>query len=136
MIIAALLALVVMTTLVTIHVCKKILRKQQNQFQEEDFYSVVGPPLLPERIANMPRQQNANPTKYIEAKNPAYGMNIMAMSDQGIRKSACDQRDSNAEYRDTMQLSSNTAYGTNVAIAPEIDCEVNLAYELEYDVIT
>ena len=134
-IIPTLLALVVMTMLVTICVCKKILTKKQNQFQEEVYYSVVGPPSLPERNANTPRKLGTHPTEYIEenqAKNPAYGMNITAMSDQGIRKTTCNQRDSNAECHDTMLLSSNTAYGTNVSVAPEIGCHDNLAYEDYY----
>ena len=128
-IVPTLLALVVLTMLVTVCVCKKILKKQ-SQFQEEDYYSVVGPPALPER--NMPRKLDTHPTESTEESqeiNPAYAMNIMAMSDQDIRVSACDLRNSNAECRDTMLLFSNTAYGTDVSIAPEIDCEEDLAYE-------
>ena len=129
-IIPTLLALVVVAMSVAICVCKKILTKQ-NQFQEEDYYSVVGQPALPERDANTCRKLPTESTEENQATNPAYGMNITVMSDQGIRKTTYEQRDLNSECRhvNTMLLSSNTAYGTNVSIAPEIGCEVNMAYE-------
>ena len=128
-----LLALVVLTMLVAICACKKILRKKQNQFQQEVYYSVIGPPTRPKGNANMPHNLNTNPAGSIggnQATNPAYGMNITTMSDQG-NTSEQKLRDSNLDccHIDTMQLSSNPAYGTNVSIAPEIDCEENVAYE-------
>ena len=87
--VSTLLALVVMAMLVVICVCKKILKKKQNQFQQEVYYSVVGPRALPERNANVPRKLGTHQTESTEEKqeeNPAYDVNM------------------------------NTAYGTNVAI--------------------
>ena len=136
-IIPTLLALAVMAMLVTICVCKKILTKQ---LQEEDYYSVVSPPALPQRnVNNMLRNLKTNPTEYDyieknQAKHPAYSMNITVMSDQDIKTNTTEQevKDSNLDCRhniDTMQLSSNTAHSTNTFIAPEINSDVNSAYE-------
>ena len=134
-IIPALLVLVIMAVLVTICVCKRIKNKQ-NQLQQEVYYSVVGPraPSVSEQNADMSNKQDTHPnesTEEAQTKNPAHDINITAMSNRRIGKSATayDQRNLNAECYDTILLSSNIAYGTNVSIAPEIDCDINMAYE-------
>ena len=127
----ALLALVVITMLVAICVCKKILKKKQNQLEQEVYYSVIGPPALPD--ANVLRTLGTHPTEDNQAKNPAYGMSTTAISDQGIKTNTSEHKLRNLNFdcrtSDTVQLSSNPAYGTNVSIAPEIGCKENLAYE-------
>ena len=128
-----LLALVIMTILVHICLCKKINNKQtrlQAEDQQENDYSVVGPPSLPERNVTSTSLKLAIPgTQTTQTETPAHGMNITAITDQEIENISCDQQELNPESDDALLLSSNTAYGTNVAIAPEIDCEVNSAYE-------
>ena len=131
-----LLVLVVMTLIVAINFCfcKMVLTKNQNQLQQEHYDSVVGPPALPKGNANAPHKLGTHPTESTvdnQAENPACGMNITVMSDQGNRKNAIEQRDSNPECRDTTQLSPNTAYGTNVSVAPETGYELNVAYKQE-----
>ena len=107
-----LLALVIMTILVHICLCKKISNKQ-TQLQAED------------------QQENYTP---LLSSNSAYGTNVAIAPEIDCEVNvAYEQRDPNVECRSTMQLSSNPAYGTNVAIAPEIDCEENLAYKQEYN---
>ena len=114
------MVLVLITASATIIIlCKIINKKQQNQLQQEVYYSVVGPPTLSERNANTSPKLSTHPIESAEefqTKNPAYGVNIAAMTELGIGKAASEQRELNPERRDTMLLSSNPAYGTNVSM--------------------
>ena len=109
-IIPALLALVVATAmLVAIFVCKNMSRKKQSYY--------IDPSSLPETIAPHELEIYHNESSE-ETKNHyvVCGVNAMATTDQDVGKISFDL---SPECQDTMLLSSNPSYGTNVAIAEQ-----------------
>ena len=152
-----------------------VIRKnvKQNTNQEEVYYSEVGPPSLPVRtnkntsykestilqgpqtkmMKNMQTTTNRSPQMLSDRMqndpniavglNPAYGTDIALAPDidtdrneaytSNTRNTCSESHDSPSSNcqttPDRFTTASNSAYGTNVATAPDIDTQRNLAYE-------
>ena len=129
----ALILVAALTITIIIFVRKKWNINQSQGNQDQVYYnSIVDPPLLPIKIAkNMSYEGRLEPQWRIANTEVDYDDESVQPVDK-----ICDNSDSDTSSLhhqhsvpvNVTTINENTAYGTNVATAPEIRAEENVAY--------
>ena len=120
----ALILVVAFTTTSIVLIIKKIKWTNRGT-RAESYYSTVGPPLPPVKIEkNMSYEVRLEPWRVANTE--------VDYDDKSVQPDT-----SNLHHQHsvpvTVTTTENTAYGTNVATAPEIQAEENVAYNFEID---
>ena len=127
----ALILVVALTTTIIV----LVIKRNNRGTRAESYYSTVGPPLPPIKIdKNMSNEGRLEPWR-IANTEVDYDDRSLQPVDKICDNSTSDSDTSSVHHQHsvpvTVTTTENTAYGTNIATAPEIRAEENVAYNYE-----
>ena len=121
----ALILVVAFTTTSIVLIIKKIKWTNRGT-RAESYYSTVGPPLPPVKIdKNMSYEGRLKPWRIANTE--------VDYDNKSVQPDTSSLHHQHSVPVNVTTINENTAYGTNVATAPEIQAEENVAYNFEID---